>query len=171
MDDPMKPLITCITPKKLSNRAHEATGCETPPFLSPRGIQNHHKKKAYEHKHTECEECIDEDEDNNGYTDFPTFEYGGPSDITNRFEFAETDGIPSAGLIFRNNQLEAEEESTVGADLDENETLLNGVKCMLWQDCQFGEVAEGPRVFDMCDSNWSVARNVVDKKNSIWYLP
>ncbi len=65
-DEPMKPLITRITPKKLSKRAHEATGCETPPFLLPRGIQNHHKKKAYEHEHTgrkECEECVDEDED------------------------------------------------------------------------------------------------------------
>ena len=56
----------------------------------------HHEKKPHgdeEAEQYEIGENDDEDEETNGYTEFPTFEIS--------TEFAQTDGVPSAGLVFR----------------------------------------------------------------------
>ncbi len=149
----LKPLITKT---KTMKRAHEGTGYDTPPFLSPRGIIRHHEKEL--HKDEEAEQYVfgeddDEDEGANGYTEFPTFEFSS--------EFAQTDGVPSAGLVFRDHRLEAEDECTAGTDLLDKANLVEEVKSMTWQDCQFGEVVDDPRHIEMKNPNWNVATKVV----------
>ena len=123
----LKPLITKT---KTMKRAYEGTGCDTPPFLSPRGIMRHHEKKPHGDEGVEQYEIgedDDEDEETNGYTEFPTFEFS--------TEFAQTDGVPSAGLVFRGHRLGAEDECTPGTDLLDKVNLVEDVKSMTWQDC------------------------------------